>query len=113
MGAMSDVVMALTTLPKDFDARSLAEDIVGSGLGACVAVLPGIRSYYTWKGVPQADEEQQVLIKTTVDQVDPLWDLLSERHPYETPEFLVIPVIDGSEAYLKWVGQSVGPKAES
>jgi periplasmic divalent cation tolerance protein len=110
---MSDFVLALTTVPGDFDATKLAQDLVGSGLAACVTILPGIRSVYTWKGVPQVDEEQQLLIKTTTEQIDPIWDMLSERHPYDVPEFLVVPVIDGSEEYLKWVDNSVGPKRES
>ena len=110
---MSDFVLALTTLPGDFDASTLAQDIVGSGLAACVTILPGIRSVYTWKGVPQIDQEQQLFIKTTTSQVDPLWDLLSDRHPYDVPEFIVVPVIDGSEEYLKWIDASVGPKGES
>jgi len=110
---MSDFVLALTTVPKDFDSSQLAQDIVGSGLAACVTIFPAIRSVYTWKGVPQVDEEQQLFIKTTTEQIDPLWDLLSERHPYDVPEFLVVPVIDGSQEYLKWVDNSVGPKLES
>ena len=110
---MSDFVLALTTLPSDFDASALAQDIVGSGLAACVTILPGIRSVYTWKGVPQIDQEQQLFIKTTTSQVDPLWDLLSDRHPYDVPEFIVVPVVDGSEEYLKWIDTSVGPKGES
>ena len=110
---MSDFVLALTTLPGDFDATQLAQDLVGSGLAACITIVPGIRSVYTWQGVPQVDQEQQLLIKTTTEQVDPLWDMLSERHPNDVPEFIVIPVIDGSEEYLKWLDQSVGPKTES
>ena len=110
---MSDFVVALTTVPGDFDATALAQEIVASGLAACVTIVPGIRSVYTWKGVPQVDHEQQLLMKTTIRQVDPLWELLGERHPFEVPEFLVLPVIDGSEAYLQWIDQNVGPKAES
>lgn len=110
---MSDFVLALTTVPTDLDAASLAQDIVGSGLAACVNILPAIRSVYVWKGVPRVSDEQQLMIKTTTDQVDALWDLLRERHPYEVPEFLVVPVIDGSEEYLNWIQQNVGPKAES
>jgi periplasmic divalent cation tolerance protein len=113
MEAMSDFVLALTTLPGDFDASQLAQEIVASGFAACVTILPGVRSVYTWKGLPQVDQEQQLFIKTTTEQVDPLWDLVSDRHPYDLPEFIVVPVVDGSEAYLKWVDQSVGPKAES
>jgi periplasmic divalent cation tolerance protein len=110
---MSDFVLALTTLPADFDSAQLAQDIVASGLAACVTILPGVRSVYTWKGVPQIDQEQQLFIKTTTDEVDPLWELLSDRHPYDLPEFIVVPVVDGSEEYLKWVDQHVGTKGES
>lgn len=110
---MNDVVLALTTLPGDFDAAALAQEIVGAGLAACVTIVPGIRSVYTWQGVPHVDHEQQLLIKTTGGQIDALWEALRTRHPYETPEFLVVPVIDGSEQYLRWIDDSVGPHGES
>ena len=110
---MSDFVLALTTVPGDFDATALAQDLVGAGLAACVNIVPSIRSVYTWKGVPQVDQEQQLFIKTTAEQVDSLWEALRPRHPHEVPEFLVIPVLDGSQDYMRWVEDSVGPKAES
>lgn len=110
---MSEFVMALTTLPGDYEAVPLAQELVGSGLAACVNILPGLRSVYTWQGVPQVDQEQQLIIKTTSEHADALWELLRERHPYEVPEFLVLPVIDGSEDYLRWVERSVGPSKES
>jgi periplasmic divalent cation tolerance protein len=110
---MSEFVMAMTTLPSDYDATSLAQDLVGSGLAACVNIIPGIRSVYTWDGVPQVDQEQQLLMKTTTDQVDALWDTLKPRHPYDVPEFIVVPVVDGSQDYLRWVERSIGPKSES
>ena len=110
---MSDVVLALTTLPADFDASQLAQDVVGAGLAACVTIVPGVRSVYMWNGVPQIDHEQQLFIKTTADNIDALWDTVRGHHPYDTPEFLVLPVIDGSDEYLHWVGASVGPRPES
>jgi periplasmic divalent cation tolerance protein len=110
---MSDVVVALTTVPADLDATALAQELVGGGLAACVNILPGVVSVYTWKGVPQVDREQQLIIKTTSEMVDALWEALKARHPYETPEFLVVPVVDGSEDYLDWVDENVGPRKES
>jgi periplasmic divalent cation tolerance protein len=110
---MSELVLALTTLPASFDATTFAQELVGSGLAACVNILPGMRSVYTWQGVPQIDEEQQLFMKTTAEHVDALWEFVRRRHPYEVPEFLVVPVIDGSEDYLRWVDQVVGPRAES
>lgn len=110
---MSEFVLALSTFPSSFDTTELAQELVGSGLAACVTILPAIRSVYTWEGVPQVDEEQQLLFKTTTDVVDALWEALRARHPYDVPEFLVIPVIDGNQDYLRWVEQSVGPPSES
>ena len=110
---MSEPVVALTTVPADFDATALAQDLVASGLAACVTVLPGVTSIYTWNGVPQVDKEQQLVIKTTNDASDALFELLRSRHPYDVPEFVVLPIIDGSEDYLSWVEKSVGPKRES
>jgi periplasmic divalent cation tolerance protein len=110
---MTEPVLALTTLPTDFDTTTLAQDLVGTGLAACVTILPAVRSVYTWESLPQIDQEQQIVIKTTAAQVDALWELLKERHPYEVPEFLVLPVIGGNEDYMRWIEQSVGPRAES
>ena len=110
---MSELVMAFTTLPADFDATTLAQDLVAAGLAACVNVLPAVTSVYTWEGVPQVDKEQQLIIKTTHDAVDALWEVLRSRHPYDTPEFVVVPIVDGSDDYLAWVEKSVGPRKES
>ena len=110
---MSDLVVALTTVPGDFDATTLGQDLVASGLAACVTVLPGVTSIYTWDGVPQVDREQQLVIKTTSSAANALFELLRSRHPYEVPEFIVLPIVDGSEDYLNWVERSVGPRRES
>lgn len=113
MPFMPDYVMALTTVPENFDAAALAHDLVGAGLAACVTIVPAVRSIYTWQGEVKSDQEQQLLIKTTADLVDALWDMVRDRHPYDVPEFLVLPVIDGSTDYLQWIDRSLGPKAES
>ena len=110
---MSELVMAFTTLPADFDATALAQDLVAGGVAACVHVLPAVTSIYTWEGVPQVDKEQPLIIKTTHDAVDALWEVLRTRHPYDTPEFVVVPIVDGSDDYLAWVEKSVGPRKES
>ncbi len=110
---MSEPVIALTTLPADFDATPFAQELVGSGLAACVNILPGVTSVYTWKGVPQVDREQQLIIKTTAHMTGALWEAIKARHPYDVPEFVVLPVVDGSEDYLAWMGDNVGPKKES
>ena len=81
--------------------------IVGAGLAACVNIVPGVRSVYTWEGVPQIDQEQQLLIKTTSGLVDALWDALRTRHPYEVPEIVAVRAEGVSAEYLEWARKSV------
>lgn len=104
-------VIVLTTWPADRDAAELARPLVEERLAACVNVLPPMRSFYRWEGRVQADDERQVIVKTTAARVDALEARLSELHPYEVPEFLVVRVESGSEAYLTWLAGSVGRDA--
>ena len=110
---MSELVLALTTVPGDFDATALAQDLVAAGLAACVTVLPGVTSVYTWEGVPQVDQEHQLVIKTTSGAVEAMFALIRAKHPHEVPEFIVLPIVGGNEDYLNWVERSVGPRRES
>ena len=110
---MSETVVAITTLPADFDAAPLAQELVGAGLAACINIIPGVISIYTWKGVPQVDKEQQLIIKTTDDLTTALWEAIRTRHPHDVPEFIVVPVVGGSEDYIQWIEESVGPRKES
>lgn len=101
-------VIVLTTLGADADAAAFARTLVDERLAACVNVLPPMRSLYRWKGSIEEDREQQLFIKTTRDRLDALQKRLHALHPYEVPEFIVLPVIAGSSAYLGWVMESVG-----
>ena len=105
---MSEIVIAFTTLPAEFDALALARELVEARVVACVTLLPPVQSVYEWEGTLTIDREQQLLMKTTRSLVADLWDALRTRHPYQVPEFLVVPVAEGNPAYLKWVQASVG-----
>ena len=103
---MSEFVVALTTLPAAFDAVRLAEQLVGAGVVACVNVLPAVQSVYTWEGATQVALEQQLLMKATRAQVPALWAALQARHPYQVPEFVVLPIVEGNPAYLSWIAKA-------
>ena len=102
--ATPEFVIVLTTFPTDVEAVTMfATTIVQERLAACVGVQFEMRSVYTWRGALEQDVERQVVIKTTSARVPALRDRVLALHPYDVPEFLVIPVIDGSDAYLKWM----------
>jgi len=99
-------VLVLTTLPADADAAVFARTLVSERLAACVNLLAPMESVYRWEGDVQRDTERQLIMKTTRARVDALWQRVRELHPYDVPEFLVLPIADGSDAYLRWLGDS-------
>jgi periplasmic divalent cation tolerance protein len=100
----ADIVIVLTTAPDDDRAESWARTLVEERLAACVNVHGPMVSFYRWKGIVERDTERQVVIKTTRERVAALRVRLAELHSYDLPEFVVLSVLDGSEEYLKWVG---------
>jgi periplasmic divalent cation tolerance protein len=101
-----NAVIVLTTLGADADASLLARTLVEERLAACVNILAPMISTYRWRGEVEQEPEQQLLIKTVAARVPALEARLRELHPYDLPEFLVLPVASGSDAYLRWVGES-------
>jgi periplasmic divalent cation tolerance protein len=105
--AQRSAVIVLTTVPVGTDAVTLARALVGERLAACVNVLPAMTSVYRWEGRVEEDEECQIVIKTTPESVPALTARVHALHPNAVPEWLVLRVSDGSDAYLRWVRDSV------
>ena len=99
----TDAVVVLTTIGADADAAALAQTLVEERLAACVNVLPPMTSIYRWQGQVETGSERQLVIKTTTARLPSLEARLRALHPYEVPEFLVLRVAGGSDAYLAWL----------
>lgn len=100
---MTDVVVILSTAPDDARAESLAQALVAEGLAACVNIHAPMTSIFRWHGQNQRDSERQLVIKTARERVSAVEARLKELHSYELPEFIVLSVDGGSDAYLEWV----------
>jgi periplasmic divalent cation tolerance protein len=103
---MTEIVLVLTTVPDDERAESIPRALVEERLAACVQVHAPMVSIYRWKGVVERGAERQLVIKTTRRRVPAVEARLRAMHAYELPEFLVVPVAAGSDAYLAWVEDS-------
>ena len=101
-----ECVIVLTTLPASAEEEDFARTLIDERLAACVNLLPVMQSVFRWQGTTEREVERQVVVKTTRARVAALRERIRELHPYEVPEFLVIPIVDGSEAYLRWVADS-------
>jgi periplasmic divalent cation tolerance protein len=90
------------------ESRKIARDVVEKHLAACVNVVThAVESFYTWEGKLEDSSEYLLMMKTSEDRVEELQREVLELHSYDTPEFVVLPIVAGSQAYLKWVGESV------
>jgi periplasmic divalent cation tolerance protein len=103
----SDVVVVFVTAPSEDVASALAKSVVGAGLAACVNIVPGLRSVYRWQGEVHDEPELLLIMKTRRDREEALKQHVLVAHPYDVPEFLVVPSIGGSAEYLDWVRTSV------
>ncbi|MSP15382.1 MAG: divalent-cation tolerance protein CutA [Myxococcales bacterium] len=104
---MSEHVVALSTVASAEQAEVLARALVEERLAACVNVVPGVRSFYRWRGELAVDGEVLCVIKTRRDRVEALRARLVALHPYELPELVVLDVVAGHEPYLAWLDESV------
>src|SRR3989442_1680985 len=88
-------LVVLTTLANDADARALVTALVAARLVACGTLLPGARSIYRWEGQVKEEAEVVVLLKTDASKWEALCAAVRERHPYQVPELLALPVERG------------------
>ena len=103
----SSARVVLVTVPTGGKAQTLAEGAVESRLAACVNVIPGVVSVYRWKGRVHRDAESLLVIKTSAAKLTALEKWVKSRHPYETPEFLILNAGGGSKEYLSWLSAQV------
>ncbi|HEX7653318.1 MAG TPA: divalent-cation tolerance protein CutA, partial [Verrucomicrobiae bacterium] len=89
--------------PNRKTARNLAQAALSAKLAACVNLIPGLESHYWWQGRLETGKEVLLVLKTTAAHVVALEKLFQAIHPYDTPEFLVLPVGGGSDRYLAWL----------
>lgn len=102
-----NTLLVLTNLPDLATAEALASFLVEGRFAACVNILQPCRSVYRWLGEVETAQEVPLLIKTTEARYPALEEAIRARHPYETPEIIALPVVQGLPDYLAWVADGV------
>jgi periplasmic divalent cation tolerance protein len=98
----NELLIVLCTVPDEETAERIARGLVEARLAACVNGIPGLKSYYRWKGKIAVDPEIQLLIKTQRARFEELAAWVRAHHPYEVPEIVALSVEQVSESYLRW-----------
>jgi periplasmic divalent cation tolerance protein len=106
---VEQIIVVMVTVGTESQGIQIARALVEEKLAACVNLVKGIRSLYMWEGRLNDEQETLLLIKTQGSIFPRLKDRVSQLHPYQVPEIIALPVIDGSPSYLKWVAQMTMP----
>lgn len=97
-----------TTLPNQAMAQQVAGRLIEERLAACAQVMGPVSSTYCWRGTIERRDEWYCHFKTTMARLPALQSRLLELHPYEVPEIIAVPIIDGDAGYLQWIEEAVG-----
>ena len=104
-----DTIVIYITVPNADEAKSLAQTLVREKLVACVNIVSGIQSVYSWEGSIQTENELLLICKSRTERFEALKNRVQSLHSYDVPEIISIPILNGSEPYLNWVRENSTP----
>jgi periplasmic divalent cation tolerance protein len=103
MSVPEDFAVVLVTAPDMDLARRLAKGALEAKLAACANIVPAVESHYWWQGKLESSDEVLLIFKTRQQLLPKLERAVRDIHPYDTPEFVALPLTTGSRKYLAWL----------
>ena len=104
---MNEFVVVYVTVGSSEEGNRLAHALVEEKLAACVNRIASVRSVYRWQGQVEQSDEELLIIKTKRALFDRLKTRVQELHSYLVPEIIALPILEGNESYLKWLGEQL------
>ncbi|MCL2150405.1 MAG: divalent-cation tolerance protein CutA [Dehalococcoidia bacterium] len=98
-----ELVVVFITASSTQEAQTVADVLLEAHLAACASIIPKTSSHYWWQGEIKSAAEALLMIKTRAVLLDAIIKSVKERHSYDVPEVIAIPIVGGSAEYLKWV----------
>jgi len=102
--SMEEYCVVLVTCPTESAAR-IAAEVLDKRAAACVNTIRGVRSLFWWEGKVDASKESLLLMKTTRTLLKKLERVVKSVHPYEVPEIIALPIVQGNRDYLDWISK--------
>lgn len=104
---MEKPVLILSMAASEEEAARIGKTIVEEKLAACANVVSGVRSLYVWQGNFCDEGEVLLMMKSCRRLVKKVIRRVKALHSYEVPEIIALPIVEGSEDYLKWMEDSL------
>ncbi|CAB3401733.1 unnamed protein product [Caenorhabditis bovis] len=102
------LVTVLITVPTKDVGLQISRSIVTQKLAACVNIIPSVTSVYVWEGKLEESDELMMVVKTTSEKIAQLQESVTKLHPYDVPEFIVLPIEHAAPKYASWIATQTG-----
>ena len=105
MSTKINFIVVLVTTSNKAEAEKISQALLKEKLIACANIINTVTSFFFWSGKIDKAEECLVVMKSRLDLFGKLEERLRGLHSYEVPEVLALPIVEGSKAYLDWMGE--------
>jgi periplasmic divalent cation tolerance protein len=103
-----EACVVLVTVPNETEGLRIARHVVQERLVACVNIVQTVRSVFRWEDEICDEGEALLLMKTRREAFRELEECVRSLHPYDVPEIIALPIVQGSSEYLSWVFEETG-----
>lgn len=100
-------IQVITTTDNKEDAEKISDILLNRRLAGCIQIIGPITSTYWWKDKIEKASEWLCIIKSMKNLFEDINKSIREIHSYETPEILVVPIVNGDDDYLKWLDDTL------
>ncbi len=100
-------IVVLVTAKNKLEARKITQGLLKERIVACVNILDGVESHFTWKGKLEHSKETLLVIKAKQKVFEQVVNVVKKLHSYDNPEIIALPIVAGSWPYLKWIDEVV------
>lgn len=91
------------------EAETISKVLISERLAACTNILDRMSALFWWDGDVQRENEVVLVAKTRADRFDRLVEEVKERHSYDCPCIIGLPIAVGNPDYLTWIDGEVKP----
>lgn len=104
---MAEYVQVVTTVPSEKEGERIAMALLEKRLAGCVQIIGPIKSSYWWQGKIECSSEWLCVAKAERKLFAQIEETIKALHSYEVPEILAVPIVEGSEDYLRWLREQL------
>lgn len=98
-----DIIVIYCTVQKKKLANEITKVLMRHKLAACVSMVDGVESVFSYEGEICKEKEVLMMIKTRRANYGKVKLVIEDMHTYNVPEIIALPIVDCSEDYLKWL----------